>query len=88
MLGQAQRGVLEMCFRYPGHYMFHAHKTEFTELGWMGFFELEGRPRGGARRPRSAICQRARDRPGRERSVRPEPPASVRDGRCSSCPWR
>ena len=36
MLGQAQRGVLEMCFRYPGHYMFHAHKTEFTELGWMG----------------------------------------------------
>ncbi|HEX2371465.1 MAG TPA: multicopper oxidase domain-containing protein [Solirubrobacterales bacterium] len=42
MLGQAQRGVLEMCFRYPGHYMFHAHKTEFTELGWMGFFEVGG----------------------------------------------
>jgi FtsP/CotA-like multicopper oxidase with cupredoxin domain len=49
MLGQAQRGVLEMCFRYPGHYMFHAHKTEFTELGWMGFFEV-----GGSAEQRSA----------------------------------
>lgn len=22
--------------------MFHAHKTEFAELGWMGFFEAGG----------------------------------------------
>jgi FtsP/CotA-like multicopper oxidase with cupredoxin domain len=49
MLGQAQRGVLEMCFPNPGHFMFHAHKTEFTELGWMGFFEV-----GGARGRRDA----------------------------------
>jgi FtsP/CotA-like multicopper oxidase with cupredoxin domain len=38
--GQAQRGVLEMSFPYPGDYMFHAHKTEFAELGWMGFFRV------------------------------------------------
>jgi FtsP/CotA-like multicopper oxidase with cupredoxin domain len=38
MQGQAQRGILEMSFPYPGDYMFHAHKTEFAELGWMGFF--------------------------------------------------
>ncbi|MEJ7716577.1 MAG: hypothetical protein WKF31_00905 [Thermoleophilaceae bacterium] len=40
MLGQAQRGILEMRFRFPGQFMFHAHKTEFAELGWMGFFEV------------------------------------------------
>ncbi len=39
--GQGQRGILELRFPYPGKYMFHAHKTEFAELGWMGFFEVE-----------------------------------------------
>jgi len=39
--GQAQRGVLELRFPYAGHFMFHAHKTEFAELGWLGFFEVE-----------------------------------------------
>ncbi|MEJ7787241.1 MAG: multicopper oxidase domain-containing protein [Solirubrobacteraceae bacterium] len=40
MLGQAQRGICEVRFKFPGQYMFHAHKTEFAELGWMGFFEV------------------------------------------------
>lgn len=42
MLCQAQRGILEFSFaeHEPGAYMFHAHQTEFTELGWMGFFEV------------------------------------------------
>lgn len=39
--GQAQRGILEFRYRYPGMYMFHAHVTEFTELGWAGIFEVE-----------------------------------------------
>jgi FtsP/CotA-like multicopper oxidase with cupredoxin domain len=38
---QAQRGILEFRYRYPGRYMFHAHKTEFAELGWTGVFEVE-----------------------------------------------
>jgi FtsP/CotA-like multicopper oxidase with cupredoxin domain len=38
--GQGQRGILELRFPYPGQYMFHAHKTEFAELGWMGLFEV------------------------------------------------
>jgi FtsP/CotA-like multicopper oxidase with cupredoxin domain len=37
---QGQRDVLELRFPYTGLYMFHAHKTEFAELGWMGFFEV------------------------------------------------
>ena len=37
---QGQRGILEMRFPYVGKYMFHAHKTEFAELGWMGFIEV------------------------------------------------
>jgi FtsP/CotA-like multicopper oxidase with cupredoxin domain len=38
--GQAQRGILEMKFPNPGPFMFHAHKTEFADLGWMGFFDV------------------------------------------------
>jgi len=39
---QAQRGILEFSFEgfEPGKYMFHAHQSEFAELGWMGFFEV------------------------------------------------
>ena len=38
--GQGQRDVLELRFPYTGRYMFHAHKTEFAALGWMGFFQV------------------------------------------------
>ena len=40
MLCQGQRGILEWRFRHPGKFMFHAHQSEFTELGWQGFFEV------------------------------------------------
>jgi FtsP/CotA-like multicopper oxidase with cupredoxin domain len=39
--GQGQRAVLELRFPYEGRYMFHAHVSEFAELGWMGFFQVE-----------------------------------------------
>jgi len=41
---QAQRGILEFSFAgfEPGKYMFHAHQSEFAELGWMGFFQVRG----------------------------------------------
>ncbi|MPY90104.1 MAG: multicopper oxidase domain-containing protein [Luteitalea sp.] len=41
MLCQAERCILETTFRYPGNFMFHAHQTEFAELGWMGLFRAE-----------------------------------------------
>lgn len=39
---QGQRGILEISFDgfEPGPYMFHAHQSEFAELGWMGFFDV------------------------------------------------
>ena len=37
---QAQRGILEFSYRWPGKYMFHAHQSEFAELGWMGNFNV------------------------------------------------
>jgi FtsP/CotA-like multicopper oxidase with cupredoxin domain len=39
---QAQRGILEFSFKdhEVGAYMFHAHQSEFTELGWMGLFDV------------------------------------------------
>lgn len=38
----AQRGILEFSFEdfERGKYMFHAHQSEFAELGWMGFYEV------------------------------------------------
>jgi FtsP/CotA-like multicopper oxidase with cupredoxin domain len=41
ILGQGERGILELRFPYTGRYMFHAHVSEFAELGWMGFFQVE-----------------------------------------------
>jgi FtsP/CotA-like multicopper oxidase with cupredoxin domain len=41
MLCQAERAILETTFRYPGDFMFHAHQSEFAELGWMGLFRAE-----------------------------------------------
>ncbi len=40
VLGQGQRGMMEFRYKFPGLYMFHAHKTEFAELGWTGFFDV------------------------------------------------
>lgn len=39
---QAQRGILEFTYQNhePGLYMFHAHQSEFAELGWMGMFDV------------------------------------------------
>ena len=39
---QGQRGILEFSFaeHEPGLYMFHAHQSEFAELGWMSHFEV------------------------------------------------
>ena len=41
MLCQGERAILETTFRYPGDFMFHAHQSEFAELGWMGTFRAE-----------------------------------------------
>jgi manganese oxidase len=40
---QGQRGILEFSYadHEPGLYMFHAHQSEFTELGWMGMFDVQ-----------------------------------------------
>jgi FtsP/CotA-like multicopper oxidase with cupredoxin domain len=42
VLGQGERAVLEFRLDEPGKYMFHAHQSEFAELGWTGFFEAMG----------------------------------------------
>jgi len=38
MLCQGERCIIEFSYKYPGMFMFHAHQSEFAELGWMGFF--------------------------------------------------
>ena len=39
-LGQADRGILELSYPYPGRYMFHTHINEFADKGWMSFFNV------------------------------------------------
>ena len=41
MMCQGERHILELKFRNEGKFMFHAHQSEFAELGWMGFFEVK-----------------------------------------------
>jgi len=40
MLCQGERGIMEIEFHNTGVFMFHAHQSEFAELGWMGFFQV------------------------------------------------
>ncbi len=37
-LSQTERGIMEFEYDYPGKYLFHAHKVEFSEKGWTGIF--------------------------------------------------
>jgi FtsP/CotA-like multicopper oxidase with cupredoxin domain len=39
-MGQAERHMIEFTYKQPGRFMFHAHQTEFVELGWIGFLEV------------------------------------------------
>ena len=41
MQTQAQRGLVEFEYKFPGNFMFHAHNTEFAELGWTGNFDVQ-----------------------------------------------
>ena len=41
-LSQTERGILEFVYNYPGQYVFHAHKVEFSEKGWVGTFLVDG----------------------------------------------
>ena len=40
MQAQGQRGIIEIDFANTGRFMFHAHQSEFADLGWMGFFDV------------------------------------------------
>lgn len=42
ILGQGERGIMEFSYKWPGRYLFHAHKNEFAERGWIGVFQVEG----------------------------------------------
>jgi hypothetical protein len=70
-----------------GRFMFHAHQSEFAELGWQGFFEVRDGLAGVAGLCRSSRARRrvaagpaaarAADRRGRRRSSRSARPASA-----------
>jgi FtsP/CotA-like multicopper oxidase with cupredoxin domain len=55
--GQGQRGILELKFPYDGDYMFHAHVSEFAELGWNGFFRVGDPARMSAAAAAASYCE-------------------------------
>ena len=40
-LSQTERGIMEFQYKYLGKYLFHAHKVEFSEKGWVGLFLVQ-----------------------------------------------
>ncbi len=40
MMCQGERHILEFTYDHVGKFMFHAHQSEFAELGWMGLFDV------------------------------------------------
>jgi FtsP/CotA-like multicopper oxidase with cupredoxin domain len=40
-LCQGERAVLEFSYKHLGPFMFHAHQSEFAELGWSGIFLVQ-----------------------------------------------
>jgi manganese oxidase len=57
MLCQGQRGIIEIDFTHTGKFMFHAHQSEFTELGWMGFFDVVDGNDAAARPAAALVCE-------------------------------
>ncbi len=39
-LGQGERAILEFIPKHTGRFLFHAHQSEFIELGWTGLFNV------------------------------------------------
>ena len=39
-LGQGERAILEFVPKHTGRFLFHAHQSEFIELGWTGLFNV------------------------------------------------
>ncbi|HUR92260.1 MAG TPA: multicopper oxidase domain-containing protein [Gemmatimonadaceae bacterium] len=46
MLCQGERAILEFTYNHEGPFLFHAHQSEFAELGWTGMFTVSGEQRG------------------------------------------
>ena len=40
-LCQGERAILEFSYKHAGPFMFHAHQSEFAELGWSGVFLVQ-----------------------------------------------
>jgi len=40
-MAQGERAILEFTYKNTGRFLFHAHQSEFAELGWLGQFEVK-----------------------------------------------
>ncbi len=40
MMCMGERHIIEFTYQHTGKFVFHAHQSEFAELGWMGLFDV------------------------------------------------
>ena len=43
-MSHGDRGIMEFMYGSPGTYLFQSSQTEYTDLGWMGLFDVRGDP--------------------------------------------
>jgi FtsP/CotA-like multicopper oxidase with cupredoxin domain len=55
-MAQGERHILEFELEYPGQYMFHAHQSEFSELGWLGIFDAREQSAGNVMFEQAAVA--------------------------------
>lgn len=46
-MSQTERGIMEFTYEHTGKFLFHAHKVEFSEKGWVGVFLVKDPGPGG-----------------------------------------
>jgi manganese oxidase len=86
-MSQGDRGIMEFAYDKPGMYMFHAHVTEFTNLGWMGMFDVQDKSSAATTRTTN-IATSMPSMPSMGQQVKTEQPSpNVSDSATSTPPF-
>jgi hypothetical protein len=87
-MSQGDRGILEFTYDKPGMYMFHAHVTEFTNLGWMGMFDVQDKSSATTTTTATNMASSMPSMPSMGQQIKTEQPSpNVSDNTISTPPF-